>query len=238
VAPPDDRPVFVLVHGAWHGGWCWDPLVAELARRDVRAIAVDLPADDVDAGATAYAQCVLDRVAGERDVVVVGHSLGGLTIPLVAARRPVRALVFLCALMPVPGLTVGEQRRDAPDMFVPGFAAATRPDAHGRSYWPDRDAAIADLYQDADRAQAEAAYARLRPQAARPGSEPSPLETWPAVPSVVITAADDRAISPAWVSRSARARLGLDALVLPGGHSPFLSRPDVLADLLLAETQG
>jgi pimeloyl-ACP methyl ester carboxylesterase len=203
LSPADDQPVFVLVHGAWHGGWCWDPLVAELARRDV---------------------------------VVVGHSLGGLTIPLVAARRPVRALVFVCALMPVPGRTVSEQRRDEPDIFMPGFAADTRQDDRGRSYWPEPGAAIADLYHDADRTPAEAAYARLRPQAGRPGREPSPLETWAAVPSVVIAAEDDRAISPVWAARAARERLGLDAIVLPGGHSPFMVRPAALADALLEST--
>ena len=98
----DDPITFVLVHGAWHGAWCWRDLMPHLERLGARAIAVDLPCDDVTAGTEAYAAHVLDALPASGDVVLVGHSLGGLTIPLVAAARPVRALVFLCALLPFP----------------------------------------------------------------------------------------------------------------------------------------
>src|ERR1700733_11410300 len=94
---------FGLVHGAWHRGSCWEPLVAELSGRDFPSVAVDLPADRADAGVDDYAGCVVGAL---RDVggplVLVGHSMGGLTIPVVAARRPVALLVFLCALIPDP----------------------------------------------------------------------------------------------------------------------------------------
>src|SRR3954470_22180640 len=99
-------PTFVLVHGAWHGAWCWEALLPELGERGVEALAVDLPSDDPDAGLADYAATVLEAVGAREDVVLVGHSLGGITIPLVAAQRPVRALAFVCALVPVPGASL------------------------------------------------------------------------------------------------------------------------------------
>src|SRR5690242_17823573 len=96
---------FVLVHGAWHGGWCWDRLVPELAAAGHQSVVMDLPIEDPSATFEDYASVVVDAAAGAgagsgSDVVVVGHSLGSMVIPLVAARRPVSALVFLCGVIP------------------------------------------------------------------------------------------------------------------------------------------
>ncbi len=228
---------FALVHGAWHGAWCWEVLGLELERRGHAAIAVDLPADDPDAGCPEYAAIVAGHLpAGDRDVVVVGHSLGGLTIPLVAAERPVRALVFLCALVPVPGRSLADQLRDEPDIFVSGFGASLTRDDAGCSFWPDADAVRATLYADCPRARADAAVARLRHQSRRPSVGPCPLDAWPDVASVSIVCRDDAALSPAWSRRAARDRLGVEPVDLDGGHSPFLSRPSELADVLIAAT--
>ena len=233
VSSADDPTTFVLVHGAWHGGWCWQQLVPHLERRGARAIVVDLPCDDVEAGTEAYAGHVVEALPERGDVVLVGHSLGGLTIPLVAATRPVRALVFLCALLPVPGRSLVDQLQLEPEIFVPGFGSALARDALGRSYWTDRDAGIAELYGDVETADATRAFARLRPQARLPSVEPSPLRAWPDAPSVVILARDDLAVGPSWSRRASRERLGIEPLELPGGHSPFMSQPARLAELLL-----
>lgn len=228
---------FGLVHGAWHGAWCWELLVAELEQRGHGAVAVDLPCEDPAAGCAAYAAIVAERLpSGDDDVVLVGHSLGGLTIPLVAAGRPVRALVLLCSLVPVPGRSLGDQVRDDPTIFVPGFGASMERDAADNSFWPDDEAAIATFYPDCPRPRAEAAVARLRHQARRPSAEPSPLVAWPDVTSISVLCREDAAIDPAWSRRAAHDRLGVEALELGGGHSPFLSRPAELADLLVVVT--
>lgn len=66
---------FGLVHGAWHGAWCWDLLAQELEARGHRAIAVDLPCEDSSAGCAEYAAAVVEALAGVGDdLVVVGHS--------------------------------------------------------------------------------------------------------------------------------------------------------------------
>jgi pimeloyl-ACP methyl ester carboxylesterase len=228
---------FALVHGAWHGAWCWDLLVPELERRGGRALALELPCEDPEAGCSAYAEVVLRALpAGDEDVVLVGHSLGGLTIPLVAARRRVRRLVFLCALIAEPGLSFVDQVEREPEIFVPGFGDALQRDELRRSYWPAGSAeqAIADLYADCPRALAEDAFARLRRQGRAPNTERCELAAWPDGECVSILGREDAAISPDWSRRAARARLGSEAVEIDGAHSPFVARPGELADLLVA----
>jgi pimeloyl-ACP methyl ester carboxylesterase len=74
--------LFALVHGGAHGGWCWELLVPELEKRGHSTVAPDLPIEDDAAGAREYARVVAAALpTNDDDVVVVGHSLGGLTIP-------------------------------------------------------------------------------------------------------------------------------------------------------------
>jgi len=96
---------FALIHGGAHGGWCWELVVPELERLGHSVVAPDLPIEDEAAGARAWADTVVDALGGvSDDVVVVGHSLGGMTVPVVASLRPVRRMVFLAAMVPVPGM--------------------------------------------------------------------------------------------------------------------------------------
>src|SRR5919205_1503860 len=101
-------PAFVLVPGAGGQAWIWHRLVPELTHRGLAAVAVDLPADDDSAGLDAYVETVLAAASPWQDVVVVAQSMGGFIGPLVCARRPVRALVLLNAMVPSPGETGGE----------------------------------------------------------------------------------------------------------------------------------
>src|SRR6188472_2860583 len=110
---------FVFVPGAGGVAWYWHRVVALLDEAGHEAIAVDLPGDDDGAGLSAYADRVLEAI-GTRDVVLVAQSLGGFTAPLVCARVPVRMLVFVNAMIPVPGETAGEWEK------------TLRPRLHGR----------------------------------------------------------------------------------------------------------
>ncbi len=162
---------FGLVHGAWHGGWAWDPLRAELEARGHRVVAPDLPCEDPEAGAAEYAAVVRAALGGADDAIVVGHSLGGMTIPLV----PARMLVYLCAYVPEPGRALADRSDDA---WGPGFGASMERDELGRSYWPDLAAAAHDLQYPPEAAELTT---KLRPQARKPSIEPSPLAALPAV---------------------------------------------------------
>src|SRR5205823_5601792 len=164
---------------------------------------------------------------------VVGHSLGGLTIPLVAAARPVRRLVFLCAFLPHPGRGPWELDEGEPSPFGESFGGFER-DELGRSVWRDLDLAAAQLYPDCDPKEARAAAARLRPQGPLPNSQPCPLAALPDVEYAYVLARNDVAVSAEWARWAARNRLGTEALELPGGHSPMLARPAEVANLLVA----
>jgi pimeloyl-ACP methyl ester carboxylesterase len=225
---------FALVHGAWHGAWCWERLIPEIEGHGHPAIAVELPCDDVEAGLATYAGVVAAETADAGpDLVLVGHSLGGLTIPLVAALRPVRKLVYLCALLPSPGLSFAEQTAQEPDILMPGFGADIARDEQGRSYWQDDDAATDALYGTCPRQLASWAVARLRPQARPPNDERCPARL-PDVDSISLYASDDAIVNPAWSRAAAPERLGSKAVELPGDHSPFLGRPAELAEVILS----
>ena len=208
-------PAFVLVPGAGGQAWIWHRLVPELTRRGLAAVAVDLPADDDSAGLDAYVETVLAAAAPWEDVVVVAQSMGGFTGPLVCARRLVRALVLLNAMVPRPGET-GAQ-----------WWTATGHNAEGS--WEElffNDAPPDVLAEAADRGDPV--------QSSRPFEDPWPLSGWPNVPTVVLAGADDHFFTPEFQRRVARERLGLDVELVPGDHMAALSRPVQLAERLAA----
>jgi len=224
-----------LVHGAYHGAWCWDRLVPELHARGFETVAPDLPCDDAAAGLGEYASVVEDAIGDRDDVVLVGHSLGALSIPLVASHRSVRRLVFLCSVPTGPGPAVDGQLSE---MVSPAFASAPRfHDEQGRELL-DNQAARQLFFDDCSPADASWAVSMLRPQSPRPLVEPSPLTDWPDVEQSVVLTADDRVLNQKWAVAAARERLGGgDPVLLPGSHSPFLSRPGALADVLATEAR-
>jgi hypothetical protein len=219
---------FVLVHGAYHGAWCWDALLPHLEERGHQVEAVDLPIEDPDAGADAYAD-VVAAVVGDVESVVVGHSMMGLAIPLVPARAQVSRLVFLCAFIPRPGFSFNEVR-SRESVETDRKVQNVQFTEIGDNVWTiGPDTARELFYHDVSPALADRALAQLRPQAYRIMSEATPLGTWPDVPSSYILCRGDRAVSPAWARTVARERLGVEAMEMDGGHSPFLTRPAELA---------
>ncbi len=228
--------VLALVHGAYHGAACWDRLVPELEERGHRAVTMDLPSEDPQAGCADYAKVVeaaLTEAGAGDDVVLVGHSLGGLTIPLVAEARPVRRMVFLCAFLPQPGMSLDQQAGEESDM-VCAFEAATGAIAH-----PDGSASVPEgralelYYPDAAPSLARQAAAHLRRQFWKPTQEITPMRAWPPVPASYVLTTADRIVSPRWSRRAAVERLGIEPIEMAGDHSPFLARPDELADVLV-----
>lgn len=99
---------FALIHAAAVDSWYWNLLETELERRGHDSVAMDLPVEDDAAGLTEYAITVVTAVGDRPDVVVVGHSFGGFTAPLVAERITARLLVMLNTQIPQPGEAPGE----------------------------------------------------------------------------------------------------------------------------------
>jgi pimeloyl-ACP methyl ester carboxylesterase len=218
-----------LVHGAGLGAWCWERLIPELEARGYQARAVDLPLNDPSADASRLAAMVVAAFAPFDDLVLVGHSISGLIIPVVAARRPVRRLVFLHAALPQSGSSLADQVAAEPGMFsaemlkVPPLS------------WSDEAIVTHFLLHDCTPEVAHDACTRLRPSRLDGGllvTQVTPLESWPDVPSSYIVCRDDRTITPAWARRAASERLGVEPIEIPGGHCPMFSRPAELAEAL------
>jgi pimeloyl-ACP methyl ester carboxylesterase len=226
---------FALVHGAWHGAWCWERLTPFLRQAGHDVVAMDLPSEDGAATFDTYADVVCAALDGHDDVLLVGHSYNGNTIPLVAARRPVRHLVYLCAMVPDIGRSVFDQMSDELEMLNPVAyeQGLSEPDEQLRQVWIDLNLACAMFYGDCDEPTTKAAIDRLRPQSAYPALQPFSLTEFPAVPTTYVVCSDDQILRPEWSRHTARQRLGADLIELPGDHSPFYSRPSVLADVLL-----
>src|SRR4051812_39729803 len=155
---------FGLVHGAWHGAWCWEHVQDELDQRGHRSVAVDLPCNDASAGLNDNAEIVMRALEGADDVVLVGHSLGGITIPVVAARRPVQRMVFLCALLPKPGQTMDEVLGGEENVLSPEFARFTQVVHEDSSVSWEHSSAIEAFFHDCPPERAEWAASKLRRQ--------------------------------------------------------------------------
>lgn len=222
---------FALVHGAWHGPWCWERLTPELQRLGHRVVTVDVRFDDPAATfedhADTFAAALQD--AGD-DVVAVGHSLGSFAFPWIAERRAVRHLVYLCGLVAEPGRTCAELNREQ-EILNPGYTAGLAK-VDGGTRWVDFDLAGEIFYSDCDDDVVAAAIPRLRTQALRPMTQRCPFDRLPAVPATYVLCGDDRMVDPAWSRRVAAELLEVPVVELPGGHSPFYSRPSALAEVL------
>jgi hypothetical protein len=228
---------YALVHGAWGSGWHWGRVPELLRELGHEVVAPDLPCDDPEATFSDYADAVVDALAqAGDDVVVAAFSLGGLTAPLVAARREVREVVYVAAMVPVPGQSLNDRLRGGDRPLQPEYMAGVDgPDDRGLSRWADFGVYRRVGYDDdLDAAVVRERFERTREQSVRPYAEPCPLEALPAVRSRYVMCADDRLMNNVFWRTAVGDRLGADPIVIPGAHSPMASRPEALVKLLTA----
>jgi len=148
--------------------------------------------------------------------------------------RPVRTVVFLCALIPRPGRSLGEVMGSEPETITEEFSKVPRHvGEHGSVTW-DPDVAARFFYQACDPETMRWASGRLRAQMWTTTREPCPLVRWPDSELVSIVCADDECVRPEWSRRIARDVLGVEPVELPGGHFPMLALPVELAHVLTA----
>jgi pimeloyl-ACP methyl ester carboxylesterase len=218
---------YLLIPGAGGAAWYWHRVAPLLEKAGHQAIAVDLPGDDERAGLAEYAGLVTQAAAGHDDVVLVAQSLGGFTAPLAASRLPLRALVLVNAMIPVPGETPGAWWEDT------GWEQARIAAAERGGYPTEFDLSSYFLHDVPPEVAASGADEQ-RPEVAAAFGSVCDFAAWPAVPIRVLAGADDRFFPAEFQRRVARDRLGLEADVRPGGHLIALSQPEGLTEYLLA----
>lgn len=214
----------MLVHGVAHGAWCWSRTGADLVRRGHDVLAVDLPLTSLDDDATAVRRA-LDEWG--RHAVLVGHSYAGLVISKAAAERAdVQHLVYVAAMLIDGGDVYLDRMREFPAAPMTDRVELS---ADGNFVVP-AEAAVGGFYNECDTGEATEAARRLRPTAVACLATATGAEPWRSIASTYVLCARDRAIHPdfqRWMSTRAGEVVTLDT-----DHSPFMSMPELFADLL------
>lgn len=230
---------FMLIHGSWHGAWCWELLETALRQKGHRIIAPDLPGMGNDPTPLAavslegWAKFVVDLArTADNDVVLVGHSRGGAVISQAAELEPTlfRGLVYVTGIL----LADGQQVMDLGEhMSTRGFEAIT-PSEDGLSSRLDPAQAISLLYNTTPAERATWAAERLGIDANAPNLVPLTLtaERYGAVPRAYVECTEDQTLSLD-LQRLMQAKMPCDPVItLTTDHSPFLSAPEDLAQVL------
>ncbi|HEX5066016.1 MAG TPA: alpha/beta fold hydrolase [Myxococcota bacterium] len=227
--------VFALVHGAWHGAWCFDRLVPALEAKGHRAVAFDLPGHGADP--TPPGQVTLDDyVARVGEVLarqpepahLLGHSMGGVVITQAGERHAqhVRSLVYLAAFLPRQGESLGSVAM--PSAVTPHL----RPDREARVVHFDPAGARDAFYLDCADADVAAASARLSPQPIAPWAQAVQVGArYAALPRHYVECTFDKAI-PLAEQRRMHGATPCRVHTLDAAHSPFYSMPERLAGVL------
>jgi pimeloyl-ACP methyl ester carboxylesterase len=190
---------------------------------------VDLPSVGATRGAdiglsadAAAVEAAIDDLTGP--VVLCGHSYGGMVISRVEAKS-VSRLVYVCAFMPLEGQSLFTTAEGLPPPWIQMLdGGLTQPDP----------ARAADLfYNDCELEVREWAKGMLRPQSSAAQLEPLARPAWRRVPSTYVVCVNDMAL-PAAVQRNMFASRATEVVELQASHSPFLSQPEAVAELLAA----
>jgi pimeloyl-ACP methyl ester carboxylesterase len=227
------RPI-VLVHGAWHGAWCWAALQAELDRRGISSYAIDLPGHgasilplgDLHGDAMLVSE-VIDRLGTE--VVLVGHSYGGAVITQAATRTDfVNHLVYLTAFVLDEGESLMGLLGSMPHAGVALSAAMRQLDDSATVL--DPEAAVPALYGHCAPEVAAAAVQRLSPQPVATFLQAATGAPWRHLPSTYVRCTQDQAIHISHQDLMSQ-RCSFVA-TLETDHSPFASAVLETADIL------
>lgn len=215
---------YVFIPGAASDSWYWQLLAGELRGRGHHVSTPDLPCDDDAAGLTEYAKAVVAAIGDRTEVVLVAHSFGGFTAPLVCQRASVQRLVLLSAMIPRPGEAPGDWWANT------GYTQARREQDDLDCRDPDDEDAL--FFHDVPADLAAQARRHCRRQSATALIAPWPLTEWPTTPTTFLLCRDDRFLPAPFMRRVVAERLGIVPEEIDGGHMVPLTRPRQLADRL------
>jgi pimeloyl-ACP methyl ester carboxylesterase len=237
---------FLLIHGAWHGGWCWRRVVPLLESKGHRTIAADLPGHGADQTPTAHVtlKSYTDRIceiasAQSEPVILVGHSMGGVAITQAAEDCPekIGALVYMCAFLPRDGDSLTTWASEDFDSKVNPSSLEVGPD--GTTAFR-RECAREAFYMQCSDEDIAFAQARLVPQSPAPISTPvkTTADRWGRIPRYYIECARDRAITLKLQRAMQQASPCRKTFSIDTDHSPFFSQPEGLAGVFHTIASG
>lgn len=238
---------FVLVHGAWHGGWCFDGIRPLLEAEGHEVWTPDLPgmggsvADLNGATLEGWGRFIADICEGAaKPVILAGHSRGGIVISTAAEAAPdaIKALVYICAMLLPSGMSRGDWK--AQQQPNPAFDAVIRPHPTAAATVIESASAVSVFAQLSPPDQVASAMARLVAEPDRPRLTPLALTAarYGSVPRHYIECLQDRTIPIADQRAMQALQPCATVTMIDCDHSPFLSAPRALADALLAIATG
>jgi pimeloyl-ACP methyl ester carboxylesterase len=214
----------IVVHGAWADGSSWNKVILPLQRRGLQVLAAPIPLTSLS-DARAALERVIARSKGP--VILAGHAYAGAVIAAVDESR-VAGLVYIAALAPDEGETVAQVfYRDEPHALAPQLA----PDSDGLIWMPEEGFERA-FAQHASADELSLCAAVQRPIAVKCIQEPAPKPAWKTKRSWFLTAEEDRMINPITQHFMAN-RMAATTRSLPVDHTPILTAPDTVVDIIL-----
>jgi len=236
---------FILIHGSWHGAWCWHKLLPFIKDAGHTAVALDMPgrgnnpAPIEDQTLSNYVATAVEAIdLSQKPVYLVGHSAGGAVISQAAEERPARieSLIYVAAFMLTDGQSILDiAANDEGNEILP--AAEFIEDGKAIIISPDK--ARQPLYMDCSEENSSWAIKQLVPEATEPVGANLRLTAgnYGRIPRYYIECLQDRGISPKTQRQMIAAQQPERVISMNTSHSPFLSKPKELAEHLLSILQ-
>jgi len=229
--PKHESVTVVLVHAAWADGSSWNKVTSRLQQKGFAVVAAQIPLTSFSDDVAALRKVLRSQ---KSSIVAVGHSYGGAVITAAGAgNADVKALVYIAAVVPDEGETVG-------DVFtrVPPHPSAPhlQPDKDG-FLWLNEDAFRNAVAPDASAEETAVMAAAQKPIALKCLGEPMSRPAWKETPSWFLIAEKDIMVSPE-TQRFTAQRMGSKVVSLPVDHTPLASAPDVVSTLIEQAAAG
>jgi pimeloyl-ACP methyl ester carboxylesterase len=233
---------YLLVHGSWHGAWCWEKVVPLLTQAGHQVITLDLPGhgNDQTPAAEVSLQTYADSICKVLDaqpeaVILVGHSMGGIAVSQAAEYRPqkIKMLIFLAAALLRDGESASEVVQ--PEQDPSGLPSFTIDESQG-TVTIRKDVAQEILYGNCSDENAAQAILRLCPEPLAPLTTPLKLsqENFGRIPRFYIECLRDQTVSPMTQKKMYTATPCREVQLIDTDHSPFFSAPEELVKILTA----
>ena len=239
IEPP--KYTYVLVHGAWQAPYVWDSVQADLTKSGNKVMVVELPGHGSDTTAPyqlsldVYRDKVIEAISTtDSSVILVGHSMGGMVITAVAEKIPnkISKLVYIGAFLPTSGQSLTDLAYSDPDSKLGPLLI---PSADQLTLDVKRDSLTWLFINDGADADKQRVLNNYRAEPAIPftGKVALTKENFGTVEKVYIKTLDDIVISPGLQDRMIAAAGIQTVYPVHTSHSPFLSQPQMVSDLLL-----
>lgn len=237
------KPVYVLVHGAWLGEYCWAEVVSQLKTKGSNVITLDLPAHGNDqspiesVSLDSYCKAVIEAIADLQNVILVGHSMAGVIISVVAEAIPhkISSLVYLAAYLPQDGESLYQLSLEDKKSKVGNYWRQEDPERY-TPVWIASEGIVEVFGADCPEKYQKLLIEYHRAEPVPPLATPVELSeaNYGSIPRYYIETLNDNTVSHQLQTLMLRRTSVNRQFQLPSSHTPFFSMPEQLVDCLVS----